>query len=534
MDTNESLFSLEVHVESVNRLKVSCIIPVVSFRLLDFPSLVIHLVSPVNVQKLREKAQFQGINKDAIETEFRDRYGNITFTKGKSCLFSANITNLQSQLQNTPLYVMLLDVWHKKPKLVGSTMIPLKNTIDRLSADVEKLGISVPSISQQEGTYDVFNLMGTVIGNVQLCVRILSLGGSLTPHIPAHSIMSRPVVKQQEQKENKIEDNVILEDLEVIDEEKSDEEPPTPKSQSVAVQANVYTESKPAKYTRPSYMEDNENEPAIIANTVCPPPLYYNVTSHKENAGKRVDRKEMRETKVSNWSHNNADDVDFVYYNPNLVQPDGSCGCTSVCVQTDDRTGLSMHQEKACDGSETLPAKIDSQNLPLLTALLEELSFLRNQRKGDTKAATPRRVLPEETQSQQRESILRECCSKIIEEKTRDAKRQRPKTSVLTQKRVKFKQTNLQYGMTKTQLMRLEMNQKVKKLPSNSKIVLPKRDDKVTPNEGRKPLTDRHVFKNGSDLGRTQTIVATTAKDEQQPPEVASTVIHEEGIILCY
>lgn len=530
MDTNESLFSLEVHVENVNRLKVSCVIPAVSFRLLDFPSLVIHLVSPVNVQKLREKSQIQGITRDVIETEFRDRHGNISFTKGKSCLFSANIANLQNQLQGTPMYVMILDVWHKKPKLVGSTAIPLKDTIDKLSADVERLGISVPSISQQEGIYDVYNLMGTKIGNVQLCVRLLSLGGSLAPHIPAQSIMTKQAVKQQEEEEDKAKNNVVLEGLEVIDEEKRREESMLPSSQSVAIQANIHQEPKSPKHTSPPYVEDNESEPAIIANTVCPPPLYYHVKSHRENAGKRIDVKETKESKLGSHSYNNAVDVDFVYYNPNLVQPDGSCGCASVCVQTDDTPDLPIPQKKVIDGPDRLPTKLDSDDLPLLTALLEELSFLRNQRKHDTKVAAPRKVVSEETQpqpKQQRDIKLRECCSKLIEEKTRETKKQRPKSAVLTQKRVKFKQTNLQYGMTKTQLMRLEMNQKGKKLPSNSKIISSREHELRVPNQGMKPSNSN----DGPDFGRTQTIIPVTGGAEKDVQKDSSTVIQKQGNI---
>lgn len=535
MDTTESLFSLEVHIESIDRLKVSCVIPAVSFRLLDFPSLIIHLISPANVQKLREKSQVQGFNKDMIETEFKDRYGSISFTKGKSCLFSANVVNLQSQLQLTPLYLMLLDVWHKKPKLVGSTMIPLKNTIDKIAADVEQLGVSVPSISQQEGTFEVYNLMGTAIGSVRLCLRILSLGGSVTPHIPPQSIMTRAPARPPEQKEPKVEDNVILEDLEVIDDELDRKESVTPTLQSTATQTNVPDPKgrKRVVRTSPPYMEDTGSEPAVIANTVCPPPLYYHFMSHKENSEKKIEKSKVNETKINSHSRN-TEDVDFVYYKPDLVQPDGSCGCASVCVQTDDRRNFPAPkaEEKHRDNSDNLETKLDSDDLPLLTALLEELSFLRNKRKGDTKVATPRKVLSDVTQPQQREPRLRECCSKVIAEKTAEVKKQKSKTTVLTQKRVKFKQTNLKYGMTKTQLMRLEMNQKGRQLPSNSKLTSSKEHERKVPPSQRLPNQERNSSESNvrRDFGRTQTFPVADRADEQT--HEAAAVQNIEGMHL--
>lgn len=520
MNISESLFSLEIHVENINRLKVSCVIPAVSFRLLDFPTLIIHHVSPANVQKLREKSQIQGFTKESIEAEFRDRHGNISFSKGKSCLFRANIENLQSKLQGTPLYVMLLDVWHKKPKLVGSTMIPLKKTIDKIAVDVKRSGISVPTISQQEGTFEVYNLMGTVVGSIKLCLRLLSLGGCLASHIPAKSITQSVNKPEQKESLDGKGNDIILEDLEVIDEEPSTENLPSTQ-QSIATQTSRQAAHKPAKHTSPPYTEDIE----IISNTVCPPPLYYNVMSHSENIVKkdtaRTTNDDIETGKAGNSSSAISHDVDFVYYKPDLLQPDGSCGYASVSVQTDNKHDLS-EADKPSENANIDHTKLNSNELPLLTALLEELSFLRTNRKENEKLPTNRKLTKEVFLPQPSEQRLRECCSKVVDRKLSD-KPKKMKPSVLMQKRVKFKQTNLKYGMTKTQLMRLEMNKKAKQTTRE-----------VTSNNNDKNgfLSQTKQERKSSDLGKTHTIFHKpfTTEPKEQQNTVTTETQTEEGI----
>ena len=74
-------------------------------------------------------------------------------------------------------------------------MIPLKKAIDKISSDVYRNGVAVPSFYRDEGVFDVFNLMGSHIAKVKLGFRLLSLGGSLIPHIPTEALARKITTK---------------------------------------------------------------------------------------------------------------------------------------------------------------------------------------------------------------------------------------------------------------------------------------------------------------------------------------------------
>ena len=155
--------------------------------------MIIHHVSPMEAEKLRRRLRLE--DKDTLLHELKDRFGNFQFRKGKSCLFKASIDTLLVQLQTVPMYAMLMDLWPRKPALVGSTLIPLKKAIDKISADVYQKGIAVPSLYRDEGEFDIYNLMGSCIATVKLGFRLLSLGGTLIPHIPTEALATKTVQK---------------------------------------------------------------------------------------------------------------------------------------------------------------------------------------------------------------------------------------------------------------------------------------------------------------------------------------------------
>jgi len=76
--------------------------------------------------------------------------------KGKSCLFKVSANTLQMHLSNAPLYVMALDTYPDVPKLLGSCMIPLDASMDQLYDSVSNSGLSVPAVSGERGTYELF------------------------------------------------------------------------------------------------------------------------------------------------------------------------------------------------------------------------------------------------------------------------------------------------------------------------------------------------------------------------------------------
>ena len=470
--------------------------------------MIIHHVSPVEAEKLRQRLRLE--DKETLLHELKDRFGNFQFRKGKSCLFKAGIDTLLVQLQTVPLYAMLMDLWPRKPVLVGSTLIPLKKAIDKISTDVYRKGVAVPSFYRDEGKFDVYNLMGSCIATVKLGFRLLSLGGSLIPHIPKEAFAGKTTgkVKTGEKIEEavkgalekvlpEIESRNFLDD-EIAETKTTSEKRAKPRKEDVKCNAEAQTnihamDIKSSRTLDHSRRESKED--AVITNTFCPPPLYYNCFSNstpcnQSNSGKtreNIEKCSGGSSVTGNAQGVDSRDVDFVYYDPGLVQTDGTVKLASVSVQTDEKIpnpSLRMENNQrpieTIHGLYNLSSLTSHGRLPVLNALLQELSCLTGvQQVGEASQPNSSSGRPQSTpsyrhpqkagarkiDSQATRKPLAAGKSELHKKQSQQAlPSKRTQTSVigLSNRRVRFKQTDLTYGMTKTQKMRLEMNQKDK------------------------------------------------------------------------
>ena len=306
----DSLFSLEVVVDKIHLSKVTCRFPAVAFRLLDFPTLLIYHVEPDLGEAIK-----RNIKRDPFYTmppqltELQDRHGQYLVKKGKSCLLKVSPSMLLSHLQNTPLYVMIIDSFPEVPKLIGNCAIPMDATMEAVCNDISEMGISVPSSHGEKGTFRISNLMGEEIGQISLGFRILSLGVGLLPHIPDKSIakmgqgsmISHPKIKRKVAAEmasmpkpmEQEATDIILEDLEAADKNiQVVMSTPSPQREMMHTQTQVeagrvaatQTEQKRKKKKVQQVMQtdhpmthyDKELDDLFITNVVVPPPLFYN------------------------------------------------------------------------------------------------------------------------------------------------------------------------------------------------------------------------------------------------------------------
>lgn len=558
----ETLFSLEVHVESVEELRAPCKLPALCFRLLDFPTMIIHHVSPLDAEKIRQRLRMDG--KGSFLYELKDRFGNFQFRKGKSCLFKASIDTLLVQLQTVPLYAMLMDIlMDKKPTLVGSTLIPLKKAIDKISADVYEKGVAVPAFYRDEGDFSVYNLMGSSIAKVKLGFRLLSLGGSLIPHIPTESLGKR--ISEKVETSEKVEQavkgalqkvlpeiesrNLTEKELNTEGEHSHENDTATqrPNIQHVEVQTNLHAVNKSSRTLDHQRRESEED--VVITNTFCPPPLYYNYFSNStpHDRSNPATKEEGIEQSSSNNNgmryrqavgQDDSSDVDFMYYDPGVVQTDGTVGLTSVSVQTDEKLltpssapQCNRGQAELINGLYNLKGVTSDGHLPILNALLQELSCLTgggqitdtSQPSGQ---ATPRRP---QTVSSRKQPATDTSLGKTYKKQTHQVPpSKRPQTSVigLPRQRVRFKQTSLTYGMTRTQMMRLEINQK-DKLPNRTR-----------PCEVQRTLAQKENVKRGSiplsmgDLGMTYKIDKSKKQKEREavPKQTADVQVQTQQL----
>lgn len=201
----ESLFSLEVVINYVklNNLRpnnasnpdgVSCLLPCVAIRLLDYPTIAINLLDDYDTKELKTKLQikepFKKIETLPCFTELLDVQGRFIFSKGKSCLFRAEMDFLRGHLRNTPMYLLILDGFFEAYKLVGTVLVPLNTVIEEIyqetlneSNEPSIKSVDIPCSKMTHGVVDICNLMGNTIGHVSFACRLTSFGASLLPHI---------------------------------------------------------------------------------------------------------------------------------------------------------------------------------------------------------------------------------------------------------------------------------------------------------------------------------------------------------------
>ncbi len=126
----ESLFSLEVIVNYI-KLKhpfpsatpntthddtpvITCLLPTLAFRLLDYPTIAIHLLDQYNATQIKKQFnrhspnQIQRIAHLPCFKDLLDNHGRYIFAKGKSCLFRCEISALKTHLSHTPMYLIVL------------------------------------------------------------------------------------------------------------------------------------------------------------------------------------------------------------------------------------------------------------------------------------------------------------------------------------------------------------------------------------------------------------------------------------------
>eukprot|EP00794_Sanderia_malayensis_P020619 gene20619-22654_t len=180
-----SLFSFELFINSIHNISVECSLPAVAFRLLDFPTVIIYQKNKEHVKQILEN------DSNSESSNLPSNITYCTFNKGKSSLFNMDFNRLFNLLSNVPVYTMLLDVLgHSKPKLLGSCSISLKKGMDELRSHVKSNGFIMPANYKKNSKLNVFNLMGTVIAQLDITYTLYSYGDSLSSHIRASKMGS--------------------------------------------------------------------------------------------------------------------------------------------------------------------------------------------------------------------------------------------------------------------------------------------------------------------------------------------------------
>ncbi|KAB0384257.1 hypothetical protein FD755_006174 [Muntiacus reevesi] len=367
--------------------------PAVAFRLLDFPTLLVY--PPAGPAAPSQES----------------RPGLVSFRRGKSCLFRLQPATLHRLLLRTPLYALLLQLpaGHPTPppQLLGSCSISLAAAVHKI------LGSAAPGSSQSHrGSFPLCNQDGERIGDIALGYRLTDLGSSLLGHLERPVASTEGGVEGMEvQKSVQVSPQTWQENQQL---QQPDSEPSPGDADKPLVDVKISRAGKDLKgrafhskadsdYTdsmengktnsvmcsegsseRSSPPNQEGTEVELETNIICPPPLYYtHLTQEKTppKLGKITIEPQIKSPEE--WD-------DGTFLKKNLVNPPthtnppehtnsatGESGPVLVNPARIQDTGASS---QTTDHPPTEQNRINTiRQLPLLNALLVELSLLYNQ-----------------------------------------------------------------------------------------------------------------------------------------------------------
>nr|XP_020460036.1 microtubule-associated protein 10 [Monopterus albus] len=484
-DNLETLFSFELLVEyiRIEKVKKASGELALGVRLLDFPTLLIY-----QPQQRSDDIKHQ-------EQDENIQWGDYTFNRGKSCFFKMNLDSLHSHLCNTPLYAMVLDVKEEIPRLLGSSLISLAKVMDRIRQDVAEHGISSPSSHGERGLVSICSLSGEKIGSLSLSYKLLSLGASLLPHItdgrdPKHTRLHEGHHVQESIKEKSVStDSLFLEcgDVHSPTLDKSDirdnNQTNGPTNAKIFINEEpggdtvcVATEYRP-KSQIPQTLQETENIFEEDLTIFCPPHLYYSNSAEEKSKNKGGD-----------YKFSKLDSEAFTF--KDLCSEDETTendieGPSFTVMHQKVRHSAKMSSNQETSGGSPNGLGEALQHLPLINALLVELSQLYNQnphqllsvhpnlawiyRPASTEPSAGHGSIPQSAHAKSLQKSIqgtsphfkhshapRNCCTPIARPVSEKKKNKQEETLTESKSSSKSPRKKFVYGTTKTFNLRLK------------------------------------------------------------------------------
>ncbi|XP_028579871.2 microtubule-associated protein 10 [Podarcis muralis] len=334
----ESLFSLELLVESARvepRLLPTPMPasrpfrPAVALRLLDFPTLLVR--APHSVPGPL-----------------------VPFGRGKSCLFRLRPGALKGLLRRSPLYALLLAL----PPGQGPARLLGTSSVSLAAAAEELLLGSGPG--GRRGQFPLRDLMGEPVGELGLSYRLSNLGPCLLGHLGQGAAPGEPHIEERHRSPPRPpsvhSDRGV--NLELIPEGEEDQQDPAPEGGSTESLNSTLTEEQPPSLA----VQKAAQELEILTNVFCPPPMYYSRPAENPCSTPKAAASGMV-TVAAPREPFPEEEIVFPSAEPLKEEPSGSVPEPALASPA-----LSHDQLR-----QTL------SQLPLLNALLVELSLLSNQ-----------------------------------------------------------------------------------------------------------------------------------------------------------
>nr|XP_056709275.1 microtubule-associated protein 10 [Euleptes europaea] len=338
----DSLFSLEILVESARvepRLLPSPLPasgpfrPAVALRLLDFPTLLV-------------RAPHCGPGP------------LVPFGRGKSCLFRLRPSALRGLLRRSPLHALLLALppTAGPARLLGSCSVSLAAAAEELLLGAGPAG--------RRGRFPLRDLMGEPVGELGLSYHLSNLGSTMLMHMREGAAAGEPCTEEGRwQRPPALPPRTPLGtqgerglSLELIPEAEENQDPGSGSGSLYS-----FSSSRTEPQLSDSGCGDTARELQTEANVFCPPPMYYNCLAEDccppPRASEPLRAAEQQES----------------------FQKEGNTLPSAVPVNEELSRGGRDMSPSPQTSVNALQLRQTLSQLPLLNALLVELSLLNNQ-----------------------------------------------------------------------------------------------------------------------------------------------------------
>lgn len=477
------LFAFELFVEKVNFYCQTSYYPAVSFRLLDFPSVIIY--------------------QNIINSKDLDTSDNILiFRKGKSCLFKYGFKQFENTIEKVPLYIMLVDFKEEKPKLLGSCSVPMLSIIQQIK--LQNKDLEVPCTGQETGIFKLFNLMSTIIGSITVRIKLTCFGKSLLRHVNVGGKERAKIDVLLRLNENVDEskkcyshfelepDHIVLPTSGTKDSKDKGRKDRKHYLHDKAIQCSSHKKEQSGgndKHKVESVTTDLTN-----GDIFCPPPLFLNLNiEENRKTTKHFPEKKngtfLLKNQYTEYDDISSDEEPF----KEILKPQGNNHRKYKIDSWNFSKGkISSHKTPTRNGSKNYSEELHSlrnvSDLPILTSLLEEILILVGTNNSlISKCFSGNADLHQKTQIKQRlqESIKvdhvenKEKISKIhntqqiiaSEKSTEQHEPVRLENKVMkvSRKAQSRKKKTVNYGLTRTQKMRYKMTHPNDALPKEGR-----------------------------------------------------------------
>ena len=223
----------------------SWLFPAVTLKLLNFPTLTVHCISPSQQQELQRKFQNDLSSDIPNEIGIRGSQNHFVFKKGKSCSFK--LKKQDSQKLYFPLTIILNDTWYLPVKELGGTCI-------NILVPHFKQGSVIAPVNSNKQVYELSSADGSKVAMIELSYKLKRIQNDVTDAVSnltdtVSSYTTKPV---------------------------TDKENPTKKEKS---KKSVHIKEVLFPHKLSVCTNDVSVNKPLNKMTVCPPPLLYNASS---------------------------------------------------------------------------------------------------------------------------------------------------------------------------------------------------------------------------------------------------------------